>query len=127
MSFARDLNSVLQIKLKQIFPITFHDEYSDKVVLHRYNEKDRPINQSKEKTYKYRSNINEALRTLHFKTFTCNEEDDTSTNESVESSDNNNDIQVNPFLPNVPFLYSLKTPENIFSRGIKRKRQEEMS
>lgn len=54
MSFARDLNSVLQIKLKQIFPITFHDEYSDKVVLHRYNEKDGPVNQNREKTYKYK-------------------------------------------------------------------------
>ena len=47
------LNSVLQIKLRQLLhTLLFHDEYADKVLSHWHNEKDRRVNQKKRKPYK---------------------------------------------------------------------------
>lgn len=82
----------------------------------------------KRNAYGKRATSAKSREQFNAKCFTCDEEDDTSTDVSVDSSDYDGNVSVNPFLFDVSFSYPPKASEKygflVFSQSIKREHRE---
>ena len=85
------LNSVLRVKLRQIPIKTFHDEYTDKIVSHWYNDKDRRIHQRKRKNYKKRVSSVTSRQEFDVVDFTLDDQSSDDDHDELFSSDDDLD------------------------------------
>ena len=65
--------------MKKLLHNVFHDEYSDNVVSHLYNKKDRQTNQRKRKVYVRRTSTKKSRQEFNVNNVAGNESDDTDT------------------------------------------------
>ena len=88
------LNALLRIKLRQLSSREFHDDFAEKALSYRYNDKSRRIHQSKRKQYKKRKVTVQSRAAFNVNTFTLDDfsSDDEDLDVNFSSDESENDL-----------------------------------
>ena len=88
----KSLSAILRIKLRQTPLITFHDQYTNKIVTYWYNQKGR-MHQQKRKNYKKQNSLKKSGETFTTESFMLDIDDSSTDNDSDDFSADEDNAQ----------------------------------